>query len=107
MFLPKRFWVEVMYTTYHCISICSLISLGFISLEEMWTGKPTTYSSLRVLGCVNYMHMNIRKLKPRAFKCLFLGYSKGVKWYKFWDPTRGKYVVIRNVVFKEDEMYML
>jgi hypothetical protein len=34
----------------------------------------------------------------------FLGYGKGVKGYKFWDPTANKVVISRDVVFDENSI---
>ena len=38
-------------------------------------------------------------------QCVFLGYGKGVKGYKFWDLTANKVVISRDVVF--DKNFML
>ena len=43
---------------------------------------PADYSQLKVFGCTAYAHVDNGKLEPRAVKCLFLGYSSGVKGYK-------------------------
>jgi hypothetical protein len=45
------------------------------------------------------------KLDPNSRQCIFLGYGKGIKGYKFWDPTANKAVISRDVVF--DENFML
>ena len=42
-------------------------------------------------------------LKSR--KCLFLGFEKGVKGYRLWDPISKKMVTNRDVIF--DEAFML
>ncbi|GKA22945.1 retrovirus-related pol polyprotein from transposon TNT 1-94 [Tanacetum coccineum] len=40
---------------------------------DLWSGHPVNYEMLRIFGCVAYSHVNQRKLKPRAIKCIFLG----------------------------------
>ena len=45
------------------------------------------------------------KLDPKSKKCIFIGYVKGVKRYKFWDPVAKKMVINMDVVF--DEQFML
>jgi hypothetical protein len=49
--------------------------------------------------------VNNGKLEPRAAKCVFLGYSSGVKRYKLWNPETKKSMLSRSVVFNESEMY--
>ena len=53
--------------------------------KEMWTGRPTDYSVLKVFGCPSYAHVidvKDEKLDSRAKKCIFLGYAYGVKGYR-------------------------
>ena len=39
------------------------------------------------------------KLDPKLKKYVFVGYSKGVKGFKFWDPISKKLVISRDAVF--------
>ena len=45
------------------------------------------------------------KLDPKSRQCVSLGYRKGVKGYKFWDPTTNKTVISSDAIF--DENFML
>ncbi|GJV63964.1 retrovirus-related pol polyprotein from transposon TNT 1-94 [Tanacetum coccineum] len=71
---------------------------------EMWSGHPSDYGMLRIFGCVTYKK---GKIKPRAVKCVLLGYPGGVKGYKLYrlDDESPKIVTSRNVVFNESVMY--
>nr|GEX59380.1 long chain acyl-CoA synthetase 6, peroxisomal-like [Tanacetum cinerariifolium] len=51
---------------------------------DLWLGHPANYEMLRIFGCVAYSHLNQGKLKPRAIKCISLGYLDGVKGYILW-----------------------
>ncbi|KAK4411836.1 Retrovirus-related Pol polyprotein from transposon TNT 1-94 [Sesamum angolense] len=44
------------------------------------------------------------KLDPKSKQCIFLGYKKGVKGNKFWDPAARKMVISHDAVFDEQSM---
>ena len=44
------------------------------------------------------------RLDPKSRQCVFLAYEKGVKGYKFLDPTANRVVTSRDVVFDENSM---
>jgi hypothetical protein len=76
-------------------------------IEEVWTGNEVDYPGLRVFGCPAYVHIPSEersKLDPKSRQCVFLRYGKGVKGYKFWDPTANKVVISIDVVFDENSM---
>nr|GEY05010.1 RNA-directed DNA polymerase, eukaryota [Tanacetum cinerariifolium] len=56
---------------------------------DLWSGHPANYEMLKIFGCVAYSHVNQGKLKPRAIKCIFLGYPDGVKGYTLWSLDDG------------------
>ena len=59
---------------------------------------------MRVFDCTAYAYVDNGKLKPRAIKCIFLGYKSSVKGYKLWNPQTKKVVIRRNVIFNESAM---
>ena len=44
------------------------------------------------------------KLDPKSKKCVFVGYSKGVKGFKFWDPISRNMVISMDAKFDEQSM---
>ncbi|GJV40323.1 retrotransposon protein, putative, ty1-copia subclass [Tanacetum coccineum] len=74
---------------------------------DLWSRHPTNNEMLRIFGCIAYSHVNQGKLKPRAIKCIFLGYPDGVKGYRLWrlDDVKPKIIISRDVVFNESLMY--
>ncbi|KAE8685445.1 hypothetical protein F3Y22_tig00111098pilonHSYRG00167 [Hibiscus syriacus] len=75
--------------------------------EEVWTGHDVSFDNLRIFGCPAYVHVPAderSKLDAKSKECIFLGYKKGVKGFKFWDPVAKKVVISRDVVFDEQSM---
>ena len=74
--LPKVFWVEAVSTVGYLINRCPLTALNFKTPEEVWSGHPPYYKTLKVFGCSAYAHVRQDKLEPWAMKCVFLGVSR-------------------------------
>nr|GEW55463.1 retrotransposon protein, putative, Ty1-copia subclass [Tanacetum cinerariifolium] len=76
-------------------------------LPDSFWAEATVMASYLINSCVAYSHMNQRKLKPRAIKCIFLGYPDGVKGSRLWglDDVKPKIIINRDVVFNESLMY--
>ncbi|KAL0307086.1 UNVERIFIED_CONTAM: hypothetical protein Sradi_6125900 [Sesamum radiatum] len=79
-------------------------SLGGKVTEEVWTSNLVDFDHLQVFGCSAYVHVHSderSKLDPKSKQCIFLGYKKGVKGYKFWDSVARKMKISRDVAFDE------
>jgi hypothetical protein len=75
---------------------------------EMLKGDNGEILPLKVFGCVCFVKDNrpiVRKLDPRAVKCIFVGYSGTQKWYVCWNPMERRLFVCMNVIFREHEPY--
>ena len=60
-----------------------------------------------MFGCPTYVHIlneKRSKLDAKSRQCIFLGYQKRVKDFKYWDPKANKVVISRDVVFDEKAM---
>jgi hypothetical protein len=105
--LPKIFWAEVVNMACYIINRSPRVALDGKVAEEVWTGQEVDYSFMRIFGCPAYVHISGEdrsKLDPKSKKCIFLGFKKGVKGYKLWDPVAQKVVISRDVVFDEKSM---
>jgi len=102
--LSKEFWAEAISTTCYLVNCSPNTSIECKTPEEVWSGKPTDYSNLRVFGCLAYVHVNERKLEERAKKGVFVGYPMNVKGYKVWCSTSSKFLISRDVTFDESAM---
>lgn len=71
--------------------------------EEKWSSRPSDLNHLRVFRFSAYVHQSQGKLEPRAIKCMFLGYSQGIKGYRLWvwDSNGFKIINNRGVIFNE------
>ncbi|GJR15633.1 retrovirus-related pol polyprotein from transposon TNT 1-94 [Tanacetum coccineum] len=105
--LPDSFWAEATVTAAYLINRSPSTALEKKTPMDLWSGHPANYEMLRIFGCVAYSHVNQGKLKPRAIKCIFLGYPEGVKGYRLWrlDDVKPKIIISRDVVFNESLMY--
>jgi hypothetical protein len=105
--LAKILWADAVSLACYLINKSPRIALDGKVAKEVWIGNEVDYSGLRV-GCLAYVHIPSEersKLDPKSRQCIFLRYGKGVKGYKFWDPTANKAMISRDVVF--DENFML
>ncbi|GJQ96508.1 retrotransposon protein, putative, ty1-copia subclass [Tanacetum coccineum] len=105
--LPKTFWAEVTCTAAYLINRSPSTAIEKKTPMEMWSRHPSDYRMVRIFDCVAYPHDKQGKLKPKAVKCVLLGYPKGVKGYRLYrlDDKSPKIVTSRNLVFNESVMY--
>ena len=69
---------------------------------EGWSGKAAgDYDLLRVFRCPAYHHVKDDKLDPKAKTGVFVGFKRGIKGFKIWDPTDNKFILSRDVTFDE------
>jgi len=97
--LSKNFWAEVL--AYACYLVNRLPSsmIGGKTSLKVWLGKTTQDYDL--FGYPAYYHVKEDKLDPRAKKGVFVGFKRGVKGYKIWDPKDKKFILSRDVTFDE------
>ena len=75
---------------YYIINRSPRVAFDGKVVEEVWIGQEVDYSLMRIFGCPAYVHISSEdrlKLNPISKKCIFLGYEKGVKGYKFWGSN--------------------
>jgi hypothetical protein len=76
--------------------------------QESWSGKDHSVSHFKVFGCIAYAHVPKQtrsKLDDKSEKCIFIGYDEQSKEYKLFNPITKKFIVSRDVVFKEEESW--
>lgn len=104
--LSKKFWGEAVSTAAYLINKCPSTSLKGDTPDFRWYGGHGDYFKVRTFGCKCFAHVKQGKLEARAFKCVMLGYQRGVKGYRLWCIEEGKQKVVisRDVTFVEHLM---
>lgn len=51
--------------------------------------------------CIGFVHQSLGNLKVRAVKYMSADFTEGVKGYKMWHPTERKFIVSKDVTFRE------
>nr|GEX02267.1 retrotransposon protein, putative, Ty1-copia subclass [Tanacetum cinerariifolium] len=103
----KQHMAEAVNIASYLVNRSPSTAVGLKMPQEVWSGKPSDYSDLRIFGCPAYAHVNDGKHEPRAVKCIFLGYETGVKVYQLWcteGKSPDKFFISKNVTFDESAM---
>ena len=58
-----------------------------------------------IFDCVAYYHGSEGKLDPRAKMGCFVGYSDGVKGFRIYSRSEGRFNLSREVTFNESTIY--
>ncbi|KAL0286682.1 UNVERIFIED_CONTAM: Retrovirus-related Pol polyprotein from transposon TNT 1-94 [Sesamum angustifolium] len=103
----------------HGVKSCKLDFYKFCVLGKH-TKVSFTTGEHKTEGILDYVHSDVwgptkesslggslderSKLDPKSKQCIFLGYKKGAKSYKFWDLVARKMVISRDAVFDEQSM---
>lgn len=77
---------------------------GKIPFSVMFLNKHLFPVEPKMFGCscfVRDSQPHINKLDPKSLKCVFLGYSCLQKGYTSFSPILKRYLVSRDVTFKE------
>jgi hypothetical protein len=71
------------------------------------SGKNNNVSHLRICECVAYAHVpkeRRRNLDDKSEKCVFIGDNEESKAYRLYNLITKKYVIDKDVEFKEQEV---
>jgi len=95
--LPKNFWAEALAYACYLVNRLHSSAIGGKTPLKVWSGKAAQdYDLLRIVGCPAYYHVKEDKLDPRVKKRVFVGFKRGIKGYKIWDPEDKKFVLSRG-----------
>ena len=103
--LPHKFWLEAVMCANYVLNRCPTKAITTITLYEAWTGHKPNVGHMRIFGSLAYAFVppqQRHKLQDKATKCIFVGYSKESKGYRLFQPTTGKIIISRDVIFAEN-----
>ena len=106
--LPLKFWAEAVCTMIHLRNRSPTSALNGKTPYEYWFGRRPDVSHLRVFGCVCFVHIPDdlrRKLDPKSYKAIFVGYPEGTKGYKVYNIETGEFSRSRNITFHENKFH--
>ena len=102
--LPLVLWGETVNTSVYLLNRSPLKSLEGKTPYEAWTRIKPNVDHLRVFGCLAHVKAvvcDLKKLEDRSKPMVFIGYEKGSKAYRVYDPFTGNIHRTRDVIFEE------
>lgn len=103
-YLPIDFLEESVLTTIYLINRTPRKVLnGKTSYEFLFNANPS-YDHVKMFGCLYYVHFRPRvkdKFSPRSWKCIFVGYSYGMKGWKVYDLENNEFFISHDAIFHE------
>ena len=95
--MPARFWGEAVFI----LNRVPTKALKGKTSFEAWYGRKPSVSFIWTFGCIGHVRKTksvLTKLEDRSTLMVFLGYAKGTKAYRLYDPRGGKVLVSCDVV---------
>src|SRR5882757_3888124 len=103
--LSYSFWEHAVCTATHIYNRSPIRSLKWCTPHEIWNdGHIPDISYFHVFGCKAYVHIHKddrKKLDPKAFEAIFIGYEPDSKGYRLWNKRTRSVVLSRDVTFDE------
>ena len=102
--LPPTFWGEALSALVHVLNRSPTSTLPGQTPYEAFYGRKPDVSHLRIWGSLAYVHVQKDKrgqLGSHMEKCIFIGYPKGYKGWKFYNPSTKKAIISERAIFDE------
>lgn len=104
--LPKFLWGEAVHTACYLKNLTPIQGIGKTP-EELWSNRRPSVTHLRVFGCLVYPSIPKErqddKLSDRAFRGVFVGYTRSTKQYRVYNPTTRAISLHSSLRFLESE----
>lgn len=105
--LPMYLWAEAVSTA-NFIQNCTITKGAGKIPHEAWNGQKPNAMDFQIFGTRCYVHIPTekrRKLDNTAVEMRFIGYERGSKAYRFYDPGNRKLIISRDVKFLRNETH--
>jgi hypothetical protein len=103
--LPMCLWVKAAMAVVYVQNRLSHSSLGFKTLEEMFTENKLEVSHLKIFGCPVFIHIpkeKRNKLEPSEKKGIFVGYCEVSKAFRIYIHGHHHIEISRDMTFDEE-----
>ena len=106
--VPTQFWAEATNTALYLKDRSPCVALKDKTPYQCMFNEKPDVSNLKVFGCTAFVHIPPRSRKKfvaKSKKMIFVGYPKGTKGYKLYDPARRHFIRSRDVIFAEGTLH--
>jgi hypothetical protein len=103
--LPVCLWAEAAMAVVYVQNRLSHSALGLKTPKEMFTGKKSEVSDLKIFGCPVFIHIpkeKRSKLEPSGKKAIFVGYCEVSKAFRIYIQGHNHIEINRDMTFDED-----
>jgi hypothetical protein len=106
--LPNWFLGEAIQTIVYVLNRSPTKSVDGATLFELWFGKKLSVHHLRTFGWIGYVkntRPHLTKLEDRGTRMVFVGYERGTKAFRMYDPVSKRVHIRKGVVFHESSQW--
>jgi len=103
--VPKELLAEAMQCVIHVQNRCPHAMLNEKTPQEVWSGRKSSVSHLKVFGSIVYGHVPAQqrtKLEDQSKKYVFIRYDENTKAYRLFNPITKKVIMSRDVQVDEE-----
>src|SRR4051794_34751120 len=102
--LPPSFMGECVLAYVHTWSMIPTSHSPKTTPFEAWFGYKPDVSRIRTFGCLSYVHIQKDKrsgIGSHMEKCIFVGYPKGYKAWRYYNPINRKFSICERAEFDD------
>lgn len=103
--MDLKFWAEAVNAAVFVINRTGTSTVVNKTPYELWIGNKPRFDHLQPFGATVFVHIpkeRRRKLDPKAYKGIFVGYDENVKGFRVWNISTRKIQIARDVKFADD-----